>query len=106
MSMISLAELSMNGKVFFIIQGKLLKSSSNVYLRLIRFEWLQINLFYNFINNVKPETTAGFFNIFYREISLSKISIFEIYDIKKKKFKLERTEEDIYSLTDSEEDEK
>lgn len=53
----------------------------------------------------RPETIATFFLNFYRELSTSQVSIFEVYDIKRKKYVFSRdVENEVYALTDSDEE--
>ena len=57
------------------------------------------------LKNIRPESSAVFHQNLYRDLSISKISIFDIYNIKRKKFTFEKNiENEVYALTDSEEE--
>jgi len=50
----------------------------------------------------KPETIAGFFHNFYRELSSSEVTFYDIYEIKRKEYVFEKNyENEVYALTDS-----
>ena len=52
---------------------------------------------------VRPEVTAGFFQAFYKEMSQTKINIFDMYSIKRKEFKFFKdADNEETALTDSE----
>ena len=54
-------------------------------------------------NNIKPENTCRFFENFFKEISTTKLSMFDVYNIKRKSFiRDEEDEQEVYALTDSE----
>ncbi len=53
----------------------------------------------------RPETIASFFTNFYRELSTSQMSIFDIYGINRKKYIFSGdVENEVYALTDSDEE--
>jgi len=53
----------------------------------------------------KPDKIACFFQLFYKEISTTEISLFDIFGIKKKKFIFKKDyENDVYAMTDSDEE--
>lgn len=92
-----------------ILQSLQLKAKEIVRtLLLCRYEIFQIaeqldKFVFNNYKTVKPEKTAKYFLNFYKESS--NISIFTIYDIKRKSIvRDQREEEEVYALTDSDQE--
>ncbi|CAI2385162.1 unnamed protein product [Moneuplotes crassus] len=53
----------------------------------------------------RPETVASFYINFYRELSCSQVSIFDIYGLKRKKYIFNQdVENEVYALTDSDDE--
>ena len=92
-------------KMLIIRAKEIVKTLLRCRFEIFTIEQTLDELVMEIYKKVRPEMTAGFFHLFYTDLSQTRVNIFEMYDIKKKQFVFSKNaKNDESALTDSDEE--